>query len=100
MTFVSEFTERYTSDFITEMGFWLILLTLGTILHTSISGILYPRESESREVVLLDGIWKFRVSPAEDQEKGFTKKWFSTNFEDVSFTNCRNLRRKTFLKIS
>jgi hypothetical protein len=83
MAFVSESTEQYTSNFITEMGFWLILLTLGTVLHTSICGMLYPRESESREVVLLDGIWKFRVSPTEDQEKGFAEKWFSTNFEEV-----------------
>jgi len=66
------------------MGLWLILLTLGTVLHTSVSGILYPRESESREVVSLDGIWKFRVSPAEAQDKGFAEKWFSTNFEEVS----------------
>jgi len=37
------------------MGLWLILLTLGIVLHTSVSGILYPRESESREVLSLDG---------------------------------------------
>lgn len=66
------------------MGLWLILLTLGTVLHTSVPGILYPRESESREVVSLDGIWKFRVSPTEAQDKGFAEKWFSTNFEEVS----------------
>jgi hypothetical protein len=66
------------------MEAWLVLLTLCIILHTTVSGILYPRESESREVVLLDGIWKFCTSPAEDQEKGFRNKWFSTNLEDVS----------------
>jgi beta-glucuronidase len=62
----------------------LSLLTLSTVLHTTLSGILYPRESESREVVSLGGIWKFRTSPTDDQEKGFENKWYSTNFEEVS----------------
>lgn len=85
MAFVSGSTQGQTFNFITEMGFRLILLTLGGIvLHTSVSGILYPRESESREVVSLDGIWKFRISLAEAQDQGFAEKWFSTNFEEVS----------------
>lgn len=73
-----------------------ILLTLCIVLATSLSGILYPRESESREVVSLDGIWKFLTSPTEDQENGFRNKWYSTHFEKVSeddlFTNCRYMR--------
>jgi hypothetical protein len=69
------------------MEAWLVLLTLCTLLHTTLSGILYPRESESREVVSLDGIWKFRTSPTQDQEKGFRNKWFSTNLEEVSNEN-------------
>ncbi|OXA65169.1 Beta-glucuronidase [Folsomia candida] len=36
-------------------------------------GILYPRESESREVVSLDGIWEFR---ADYNHAGFKKRWF------------------------
>ncbi|XP_023718876.1 beta-glucuronidase isoform X2 [Cryptotermes secundus] len=64
------------------METWLVLLTFCTILHTTVCGILYPRESESREVVPLDGIWKFCTSPAEDQEKGFRNKWFSTDLEE------------------
>lgn len=64
------------------MEAWLVLLILCTILHMTVSGILYPRESESREVVSLDGIWKFRTSPTEDQEKGFKNKWFSTDLEE------------------
>jgi hypothetical protein len=91
MTFVSESTEGKTSSIITKMVLWLILLTLCIALHTSLSGILYPRESESREVVLLDGIWKFRTSPTEDQDKGFAEKWFSTNFEEVSVTDSQIL---------
>jgi beta-glucuronidase len=62
----------------------LVLLMFCTVLHATVSGILYPRESESREVISLDGIWKFRTSPTEDQEKGFRNKWFSTDLEEVS----------------
>jgi beta-glucuronidase len=39
---------------------------------------LYPRESETREVKKLDGVWNFRIIPmGDDQNIGFTQKWFS-----------------------
>lgn len=39
-------------------------------------GGLYPRESESREVRSLDGLWKFRLSPLHDPNQGFREKWY------------------------
>lgn len=43
---------------------------------------LYPRESETREVKLLNGIWNFRIIPmADDQNIGFTQKWYSQPLE-------------------
>lgn len=47
-------------------------------------GILYPRESETREVKLLDGIWNFRLSKP-DTQIGFKEKWFSQELSRVSF---------------
>ena len=44
-------------------------------------GILYPRESESREVKLLDGIWNFRKS--DDPLLGFREKWFAKDLSRV-----------------
>jgi beta-glucuronidase len=42
------------------------------------SATLYPRESETREAVPLDGIWNFRSIPnAEDNNIGFAQKWYS-----------------------
>uniref|UniRef100_A0A8D8YBZ1 Beta-glucuronidase n=1 Tax=Cacopsylla melanoneura TaxID=428564 RepID=A0A8D8YBZ1_9HEMI len=38
-------------------------------------GILYPRESESREVKSLDGVWNFRVSKS-DPLAGFRERWY------------------------
>ncbi|XP_050696956.1 beta-glucuronidase-like isoform X2 [Eriocheir sinensis] len=39
-------------------------------------GGLYPRESASREVKSLDGLWDFRLVPLLDQEKGFREQWY------------------------
>lgn len=39
-------------------------------------GILYPRASESREQINLDGLWKFVVANKSDQNKGFIEKWY------------------------
>ena len=39
--------------------------------------ILYPIESETRELKSLDGIWKFQLSPSLEPEVGFEGKWFS-----------------------
>ena len=46
---------------------------------------LYPKESETREVKLLNGIWNFRVIPlGVDQKIGFTDKWYSQPLALVS----------------
>ena len=36
---------------------------------------LYPKESETREIKSLDGIWKFKISPSHEPEKGFEQEW-------------------------
>ncbi|XP_011312039.1 beta-glucuronidase [Fopius arisanus] len=42
-------------------------------------GMLYPRESESREVRSLDGLWDFAVSPPGDSAKGIRDQWYQDN---------------------
>ncbi|RWS26409.1 Beta-glucuronidase-like protein [Leptotrombidium deliense] len=42
---------------------------------------LYPRESTTREVKSLDGIWNFRESPINDQLSGFRQNWFRAPLE-------------------
>ncbi|XP_046834225.1 beta-glucuronidase [Vespa crabro] len=39
-------------------------------------GQLYPRESESREVKSLDGLWDFIASPSDDVLKGYREFWY------------------------
>ncbi|KAL7737165.1 hypothetical protein ACLKA6_005363 [Drosophila palustris] len=39
-------------------------------------GLLYPRESETREVRSLDGIWNFVRSNASDPQRGVREEWY------------------------
>ncbi|XP_047099076.1 beta-glucuronidase-like [Schistocerca piceifrons] len=41
--------------------------------EVSLGGMLYPRESESREVRSLDGVWDFRLS---DNLQGYWERWY------------------------
>ncbi|KAH0956056.1 hypothetical protein HN011_010898 [Eciton burchellii] len=47
-------------------------------------GMLYPRESESREVKSLDGLWDFLVSPEGDALKGYRETWFADDLLKVN----------------
>ncbi|XP_063983304.1 beta-glucuronidase [Diachasmimorpha longicaudata] len=41
-----------------------------------LSGMLYPRESESREVKSLDGLWDFAISPSDDYLSEVHHEWY------------------------
>lgn len=44
---------------------------------------LYPYETETREVKVLDGLWTFCVTPRNAPEDvGFSKKWYSHDLSD------------------
>ncbi|XP_001945966.2 beta-glucuronidase isoform X1 [Acyrthosiphon pisum] len=63
---------------------WCATLVCISALVTCVStaGILYPRESESREVKSLDGMWNFRLS-LPDPLVGFKERWY---MKDLSKT--------------
>ncbi|XP_031835054.1 beta-glucuronidase [Nomia melanderi] len=46
-------------------------------------GMLYPRESESREMKTLDGMWDFVVSPTGDSLRGYKEAWFANDLSKV-----------------
>ncbi|EDW79771.1 uncharacterized protein Dwil_GK17842 [Drosophila willistoni] len=48
-------------------------------------GLLYPRESETREVRSLDGIWRFLKSNASDPLRGVREKWFDKSLSKTGF---------------
>ncbi|XP_058020477.1 beta-glucuronidase isoform X4 [Ahaetulla prasina] len=41
------------------------------------SGMLYPRESSSRELKDLSGLWSFRADWSEQRNAGFVEQWYS-----------------------
>ncbi|KAK9512981.1 hypothetical protein O3M35_001279 [Rhynocoris fuscipes] len=36
----------------------------------------------SRETISLDGLWKFKISPKDDQEIGFREQWYNSSFKE------------------
>lgn len=47
-------------------------------------GILFPRESETRQVVLLDGIWNFVVANMSNSAVDFEYQWYEKRLKKVS----------------
>lgn len=45
-------------------------------------GLLYPRDSETREVRSLDGMWKFARSNTTNPSQGIREKWFLSDLEN------------------
>ncbi|XP_049786983.1 beta-glucuronidase-like [Schistocerca cancellata] len=54
---------------------WRLCLLLATAALAPVAkgGVLYPRESESREVKSLDGLWNFKLDAAEI---GYAEEWY------------------------
>ena len=59
-------------------GLWLLVGGLGCC-----SGLLYPRESESRDVRSLDGLWNFRADFSPDRNAGFEEQWYQSPLSQV-----------------
>ncbi|KAJ9592381.1 hypothetical protein L9F63_015949 [Diploptera punctata] len=75
---------RMWSSFMLPACIYFIIITINGIqCRISAGGILYPKESESRDVRTLDGIWNFRLSPENDHLTGFRERWFQ---KDLSQT--------------
>lgn len=46
-------------------------------------GMLYPRESASRERKELDGLWSFRADFSDNRRQGFEQQWYRTPLREV-----------------
>lgn len=46
-------------------------------------GMLFPRDSESRSLRHLDGIWNFRIDDSDNRNAGFEQKWYSAPLKQV-----------------
>ena len=45
--------------------------------------LLYPRESESREVKDISGLWSFRADNSTNRNLGFEKEWWQKPLQQV-----------------
>lgn len=57
------------------------LWDLGWLLDT---GVLFPRESSSREVKELNGLWDFRADKSPNRNQGFEREWYKGRLAEVS----------------
>ena len=65
-------------------GIWALLGSLlwgcGLALQ---GGMLYPRESASRERKELNGLWSFRADFSDHRRQGFEQQWYRTPLREV-----------------
>lgn len=54
----------------------LLLLLANQVDQSLAEGILYPQESEKRELNSLDGLWNFRAANRSNQQQGFDQQWY------------------------
>lgn len=51
---------------------------------TCTAALLYPRESETREIKSLDGLWNFVKSNDTTPTEGLREKWYLQDLSKVS----------------
>ncbi|XP_043910159.1 beta-glucuronidase isoform X2 [Protopterus annectens] len=75
-------TCLYAEVRMVTMGLYGYLVVL-TILYAEVirvyaveGGMLYPKESPSRELKELNGIWSFRADVSSSRDEGFVEKWY------------------------
>ncbi|KAM8976621.1 beta-glucuronidase [Pelodytes ibericus] len=55
---------------------WLLCLVSSGLTRALDGGLLYPRESSSREVKEINGIWSFRADKSPQRDAGFQEQWY------------------------
>lgn len=48
-------------------------------------GMLHPRESESRQIQEMNGMWSFRADMSPSRDEGMTNKWYLRPLFEVSW---------------
>ncbi|XP_015374488.1 PREDICTED: beta-glucuronidase-like isoform X2 [Diuraphis noxia] len=73
--------SNFAVDRLSKTTMFLLLVTF--VVPSLAADILYPVESESRELRTLHGLWNFKISPLSDQLIGFNEKWYAKRFETL-----------------
>ncbi|MEE6469747.1 hypothetical protein FKM82_008752 [Ascaphus truei] len=56
---------------------WGFLLLCSGLTHALDGGMLFPRETPTRELKDLNGIWSFRADQSPQRDEGFQKQWYN-----------------------
>jgi len=83
----------------------LVLVSIGQFLDYGSSielsgrgrGMLYPHESESRQIQLLDGMWNFKADASDCRCEGLTQQWYLKKLSEVPYFACSNYRKLVVL---
>lgn len=62
---------------------WLVVHLLYVCSANCGHGMLYPRDSESRQTKLLDGVWQFRADTSPARNQGFQENWWTDRLLEV-----------------
>lgn len=67
---------------------YMVHVVFGTMLFAGnekiTEGMLYPRESETRDVRSLDGMWDFAKCDTDKPSQGLREKWFLKELRESS----------------
>ncbi|XP_044253134.1 beta-glucuronidase-like [Tribolium madens] len=69
--------------------FTIFLLYFLENVHSA--GILYPRASETRDLLNLDGLWNFALTNSNDPLRGFNEEWFKVNFNTIDYLDLQKM---------
>ena len=62
----------------------LLLFATWNCVHMLDSGMLFPRESSSREIREINGLWNFRADFSLNRNLGFEQAWFKSRMAEVN----------------
>ncbi|XP_063917075.1 beta-glucuronidase-like [Zophobas morio] len=79
-----ESKEKSARDHKMDRRFLILSLLLQVKSETHHGGILYPRQSETRQVVSLDGLWNFVVPQANNPLQGFDEHWYKRHLKELT----------------
>ncbi|KAF7665609.1 hypothetical protein LDENG_00136470 [Lucifuga dentata] len=70
------------------LGKWFIFRVLGLFTVWDLvwlldTGMLFPRESSSREVKELNGLWDFRADKSPSRNQGFKQTWYKSRLAET-----------------
>ncbi|XP_063809909.1 beta-glucuronidase isoform X2 [Pseudophryne corroboree] len=64
-------------------GCWTVILLSNGLAHALTGGMLYPRETPTRELKELNGIWSFRADKSPERDEGFQKQWYKVPLRET-----------------